>query len=254
MSRDLGDEIIGLRILFHSAMVAHAQGQDQRAMDLLAESLALARRVGSKWGAAVSLMDLGIVASAQGAVGRAAGFCIEGLTLFRDLGDRWGMARGLHTLGRLAATVGEPERAARLYVAAAHLRETIGAPPRLSEQSDHERDLAAVRATLGEVAFAALATSALEAQHTAARVLIAGGTATDLRGIRSGAYVLAPSLTLTPSADFALSLSGRGTRFTNDEWSLGAGAGMALRFFCQVLGVRTANPEEIRGGVSSPRA
>jgi FKBP-type peptidyl-prolyl cis-trans isomerase SlyD len=31
-------------------------------------------------------------------------------------------------------------------------------------------------------------------------------------------------------------------------------AGMALRFFCQVLGVRTANPEEIRGGVSSPRA
>ena len=30
-------------------------------------------------------------------------------------------------------------------------------------------------------------------------------------------------------------------------------AGMALRFFCQVLGVRTANPEEIRGRVSSPR-
>lgn len=31
-------------------------------------------------------------------------------------------------------------------------------------------------------------------------------------------------------------------------------AGMALRFFCQVLSVRTAQPEEIRGGVSSPRA
>jgi len=31
-------------------------------------------------------------------------------------------------------------------------------------------------------------------------------------------------------------------------------AGMALRFFCQVLGVRTARPEEIRGGVSSPHA
>ncbi|HSA90514.1 MAG TPA: peptidylprolyl isomerase [Burkholderiales bacterium] len=31
-------------------------------------------------------------------------------------------------------------------------------------------------------------------------------------------------------------------------------AGMALRFFCQVLGVRSANPEEIRGAVSSPRA
>jgi FKBP-type peptidyl-prolyl cis-trans isomerase SlyD len=31
-------------------------------------------------------------------------------------------------------------------------------------------------------------------------------------------------------------------------------AGMALRFFCQVLSVRTARPEEIRGGVSSPDA
>lgn len=31
-------------------------------------------------------------------------------------------------------------------------------------------------------------------------------------------------------------------------------AGMALRFSCQVLGVRAANPEEIRSRVSSPRA
>jgi FKBP-type peptidyl-prolyl cis-trans isomerase SlyD len=31
-------------------------------------------------------------------------------------------------------------------------------------------------------------------------------------------------------------------------------AGMGLRFFCQVLSVRTARPEEIRGGVSSPDA
>ena len=31
-------------------------------------------------------------------------------------------------------------------------------------------------------------------------------------------------------------------------------AGMALRFFCQVLGVRTASPDEIRGGASSRQA
>jgi FKBP-type peptidyl-prolyl cis-trans isomerase SlyD len=31
-------------------------------------------------------------------------------------------------------------------------------------------------------------------------------------------------------------------------------AGLALRFVCQVLGVRSANPEEIRGAASSPRA
>jgi non-specific serine/threonine protein kinase len=154
-SRVLGDEVIRLRILYHRGMVAHAQGQDERATELLEESLALARRVGSKWGAAVALTDLGIVASAQGAVDRATACYVDGLVLFRDIGDRWGIARGLHSLGRLAAAAGEVERAARLYVASAVLREAIGAPPRLSERPDYERDLAAVRTRLGEAAFAA---------------------------------------------------------------------------------------------------
>jgi DNA-binding CsgD family transcriptional regulator len=76
------------------------------------------------------------------------------LRLFRDVGDRWGIARGLHTLGRLAASIGEDEQAARLYVASSRLRDTIGAPPRLTERPAYESDLAAVRARLGEIAFA----------------------------------------------------------------------------------------------------
>jgi predicted ATPase/DNA-binding CsgD family transcriptional regulator len=154
VSRALGDEIIRLRVLSHRGMVAHAQGHERRATELLEESLALANRVGSKWGAAVALIDLGIVAGAQGDTGRAATACLAGLRLFRELGDRWGTARGLHTLGRLAAALGDLERAARLYGAAARLREAIGAPPRLSERPMYERDLADVRARLGEAAFA----------------------------------------------------------------------------------------------------
>ena len=155
VSRTLGDEIIRLRILYHGGMVAHAQVHDQQATALLDESLLLARRVGSKYGAAVALTDLGIVSSAQGADDRAAAFCLDGLTMFRDLGDRWGIARALHTLGRVAAAGGDAERAARLFVASARMRDAMGAPPRLSERSEYERDLAAVRATLGESAFAA---------------------------------------------------------------------------------------------------
>ena len=64
----------------------------------------------------------------------------------------------MHTLGRLAAAMGDVERAARLYVASAVLREAIGAPPRLAERPDYERDLAAARATLSEGAFAAART------------------------------------------------------------------------------------------------
>jgi non-specific serine/threonine protein kinase len=136
-------------------MVAHAQGQQRQAMDLLLESLAVSQQVGSKWGAAVALTDLGIVTSADGDTGRAAGYLLQGLRLFRDLGDRWGIARGLHTLGRLAIATGDPDRAARLYGASARLREAIGAPPRLSEQAAYERDLADVRARLGATALAA---------------------------------------------------------------------------------------------------
>ncbi|HEV8612295.1 MAG TPA: glycogen-binding domain-containing protein [Gemmatimonadales bacterium] len=74
-----------------------------------------------------------------------------------------------------------------------------------------------------------IVTSGLAAQSAAARVLIGAGTATDLRGVRSGAYAVAPSLSLTPDPDFGLSLGGRGTRFTNGEWSLGGLATMAWR-------------------------
>jgi len=155
VSRELGDESIRLRILSHRGMVAHAQGHEQQATELLEESLELARHINSKWGAAVALIDLGIVAHAQGDPGRAAAECVDGLRLFRDVGDRWGITRGLHTLGRIAADVGDVARAARLYVASARLREAIGAPPRLAERPAYERDLATVRAKLGETAFAA---------------------------------------------------------------------------------------------------
>jgi len=77
------------------------------------------------------------------------------------------------------------------------------------------------------IAFA-LAASPLGAQP-AARVLIAGGAATDLRGVRSGAYTVAPSLTLARYPDLVLLLGGRATRFTNRAWSAGGSAGATLR-------------------------
>jgi hypothetical protein len=48
------------------------------------------------------------------------------------------------------------ERAARLCGAAAALREAIGAPLSAAERTDFDRTVAAVRAALGEEAFAAV--------------------------------------------------------------------------------------------------
>src|ERR1041384_1291438 len=69
----------------------------------------------------------------------------------------------------------------------------------------------------------------LQAQRASAQLLLGGGTATDLRGVRSGAWSLAPSLNLQPSAAFALGFGGRGTRFSDGEWSLGGSASAAFR-------------------------
>lgn len=82
------------------------------------------------------------------------------------------------------------------------------------------------------VAFAqmsALVVSGLAAQGTTARVLVGGGTATDLRGVRSAAYSLAPSLVLAPDPEVALSIGARGTRFNGGEWSLAGSGAFALR-------------------------
>lgn len=68
-----------------------------------------------------------------------------------------------------------------------------------------------------------LATPA-QAQRAVMRLSIGGGTATDLRGARAGAYVLAPSATFLPHPNLRLALSARGTRFVNREWSVAGGA------------------------------
>jgi hypothetical protein len=60
----------------------------------------------------------------------------------------------------------------------------------------------------------------LAAQPAAVRLTLGGGTATDLRGIRSGSWQIAPSATLFPHPNLRLLLGGRGTRFTSREWSV----------------------------------
>src|ERR1043166_7448702 len=69
----------------------------------------------------------------------------------------------------------------------------------------------------------------LAAQAPLARVTVGGGSGTDLRGVRSGAYVVSPSVTLFTGAASSFGLAGRATRFTNDEWSLGGSTGFSGR-------------------------
>jgi hypothetical protein len=58
-------------------------------------------------------------------------------------------------IARLAAAAGDAARAARLFGAALAVRAPTGAVRYAPDQATYERDIAAVRARLGEIAFAA---------------------------------------------------------------------------------------------------
>jgi hypothetical protein len=91
----------------------------------------------------------------------------ESLALFREMGDREGIAICLEGAARVAGAQGQPEQAVRLWAAAAHLREGAASQtpwsladvfrwrPRTTFTAKGEREIDAVRAALGEEAFAA---------------------------------------------------------------------------------------------------
>jgi hypothetical protein len=121
----------------------------------LEEGLALFRELGDEWGMAALMARLGITAIHQGDCGRATALLQESLARRWELGERRGVAECLEGLGRVAVITDEPESAARLFGAADALREAIGTPLPAADHAPHERSVGAVRARLGEDAFAA---------------------------------------------------------------------------------------------------
>lgn len=82
-----------------------------------------------------------------------------------------------------------------------------------------------IRALSGLIVMAAQA----HAQPPAVRLTFGGGTATDLRGVRAGAYVIAPSATLFPHPNLRVAFSARGTRFVSRDWAIAGGAAVDTR-------------------------
>jgi predicted ATPase/class 3 adenylate cyclase len=153
--RDTGDkEGLALTLSFLGAVV-HAQGDNERATALCEESLGLGRAIGYKWDTALALCRLGAVVHAQGDDDRATALYEESLALYRELGNKHGLAECLEGLAGVAVAQRQLERAARLLGAAETLRQATGAPLSPGERARYDRDMSAVRAGLGEAAFAA---------------------------------------------------------------------------------------------------
>ena len=191
--RELGDRAHVANALRHLGTMSLRQGDAIAAHALCDESLAICRELGDRSGIAWALDGLGAAARQQGDLGTSGRLHEEALTMFREMGDRKGIAQTLCCLGRVAADAGDPgtarpllresvamfqavgersaiaasveplaavlaasgapSQAARLWGAMARVRETIAAPLEAGERASRERDVAAVRASLGNAAF-----------------------------------------------------------------------------------------------------
>lgn len=62
-----------------------------------------------------------------------------------------------------------------------------------------------------------------DAQRTSSTIAVAGGLATDQRGVRSSALTLAPSALFTSGNTISIAVGGNATRYTSETFSLGGG-------------------------------
>jgi predicted ATPase len=144
----------------------YRQGRYAEARPRFEESLRIWREMGSYSYSAWSLYTLGYVALRQYEGQHAAALLAESLALCRELGEAHGLARCLAGLAEVAQAAGELERAARLFGATAarlaasgrYLEDTLAEPSGrvpITSQAEFERQVAAVRAAMGDDAFAA---------------------------------------------------------------------------------------------------
>jgi predicted ATPase/DNA-binding CsgD family transcriptional regulator len=127
------------------------------AISQLEEGLALSRKLGDRRNTSMALFILGMVEFGRGDVGRGAPLLEEGASISQDIGDRLGGIYFVWGFGKPSALRGNPVRAATLWGAAEALREQMGMALSALDlaASGYERDLAAVRAELGEAPFEA---------------------------------------------------------------------------------------------------
>ena len=124
--RELGDPrgIAGsLQVL---GSVAREQGRYARAVELHAESLAVAEAAADRWAVASAHGYLAFASWLQRDFGRAAEEAGTALAQFRELGDIEGAAWSLISLGTVARYQGDAERASELLAESLALAEGIG--------------------------------------------------------------------------------------------------------------------------------
>ncbi len=155
LAQELGDKAEISRALTNLGEVALYQGDCAVAYHYLEQSLVLRRELGNRWGAALALNNLGLVAMAQGNPDEARRLFAESLGIRREVGDRRGITHCLVGLAGVAWLQAQPNRATRVLGATEALLEALGARLEGNDRALYDRNVAELKAHLGEDRFAA---------------------------------------------------------------------------------------------------
>ena len=136
--------------------IAVRQGEMEEATILLEQSLRLRQELGERWGIAASLGSLAWVAMHQDNFERAIALLSESLRIRKDIGDPGGMAWCLEKLAEIAYAQNDDGRAVRIFGAAAAVRTSANSAIDPTDQPEHDRLIAGIRARLGGEIFEAV--------------------------------------------------------------------------------------------------
>jgi ATP/maltotriose-dependent transcriptional regulator MalT len=152
--QELGDTSGIVISLNNLGDLARLRRHYERAMELYGQAMELATGLGDLLSIAGLLTSFGAVANQRGEHEQAVELYLASLFKYKELGYRQGMAECLEGLAT-AEIRDQPERAAQLFGATQTLRESIAAPLPPPERAAHEKNVARLRARLGESLFLA---------------------------------------------------------------------------------------------------
>jgi predicted ATPase/serine/threonine protein kinase len=130
------------RVLFAAGILAGVQGDYAAEDALVRQSLEIARQLGDKQGAAVSLNALGTTARIQGHLAVAHPLLDESLALWRELGDQRAIARALSNLANVLRLQGDYSRARALCGECLSICRVLGDQNGVAWSLNNEGDIA----------------------------------------------------------------------------------------------------------------
>ncbi|MDP8972054.1 MAG: hypothetical protein M3N45_02510, partial [Actinomycetota bacterium] len=149
----LGDASSEAYLLLEMARMERERGNLRVSEELAQTCVRQFREMGERRAEAAAMTELGLLSARQGALQQASEYLHEATTIQQDMRDEFGIVRGLECVIGLAVVSEHADLGARLAGATEAWRSLHSTARSTAEREDFEREIAAVRAALGDNRF-----------------------------------------------------------------------------------------------------